>query len=83
MIEKIKKLIENPINDAGYILDDVLYLKENNNNFLRIIIDKKERIINVNDCVIVNEVLNPILDKIDFIEESYIVDICSKEKGSE
>ncbi len=83
MIEKIKKLIENPINDAGYILDDVLYLKENNNNFLRIIIDKKERIINVNDCVIVNEVLDPILDKIDFIEESYIVDICSKEKGSE
>lgn len=83
MIDKIKELIGKPINDAGYILDDVLYLKENNTNFLRIVIDKKEGLINVNDCVNVNEVLDPILDDIDFITESYIVDICSKEKGSE
>ena len=83
MIEKIKDLIEKPITDVGYILDDVMYVQENNTNFLRIIIDKKEGLINVNDCVKVNEVLDPILDAIDFINESYIVDICSKEKGSE
>lgn len=83
MEERIKALIEKPIMSAGYILDDVLYEKENGANFLRIIIDKKEDYINVNDCVIVNDLLSPILDKIDFIEESYIVDICSKEKGCE
>lgn len=83
MIEKIRDLIEKPISDAGYILDDVMYVQENNTNFLRIIIDKNEGLINVNDCVKVNEVLDPILDDIDFINESYIVDICSKEKGSE
>lgn len=83
MIEKIRELIEKPINDAGYILDEVLYLQEHNTNFLRIVIDKKESLINVNDCVKVNEILDPILDNIDFINESYIVDICSKEKGSE
>lgn len=83
MIEKIRDLIEKPISDAGYILDDVMYVQENNTNFLRIIIDKNEGLINVNDCVKVNEILDPILDDIDFINESYIVDICSKEKGSE
>ena len=83
MIEKIRDLIEKPIIDEGYILDDVMYVQENNTNFLRIIIDKNEGLINVNDCVKVNEVLDPILDDIDFINESHIVDICSKEKGSE
>ena len=83
MIENIRDLIEKPIIDAGYILDDVMYVQENNTNFLRIVIDKNEGLINVNDCVKVNEALDPILDDIDFINESYIVDICSKEKGSE
>lgn len=82
MESKIKNLIEKTIVDSGYILDDVNYVKENGTNFLRIIIDK-EGFITVNDCVKVNELIDPILDKIDFIEESYIVDICSKEKGSE
>ncbi len=83
MIEKVKELIEKTIMDANYILDNVEYLKENNTNFLRITIDKKNGLIDINDCVTVNNILDPILDNIDFIDESYIVDICSKEKGCE
>ena len=83
MEKEIRSLIEKTIVDAGYILDDVTYVNENGANFLRIIIDKAEDYINVNDCVLVNDLLNPILDEMDLIEESYIVDICSKEKGCE
>ena len=83
MENKIKELIENKIKEASYILDSVTYLKENNTNFLRIVIDKNDGYVDVNDCVAVNNLLDPILDKIDFIEDSYVVDICSKEKGSE
>lgn len=83
MEEKLKNLIEKPIIEAGYILDSVSYVNENNTYFLRIIIDKNNDYININDCVKVNELLDPILDKIDFIDDSYIVDICSKEKGCE
>lgn len=83
MESKIKEFILKPIEDAGYILDSVHYVKENGTNFLRIIIDKKEDYITVNDCVIVNDLLDPILDKMDLIDDSYIVDICSKEKGCE
>ena len=81
MEEKIKNLIEQPINDAGYILDSVEYVKENGTYFLRIVVDKENDYININDCVKLNGLLDPVLDTIDFIDDSYIVDICSKEKG--
>jgi len=81
MEEKLRELIEKPILEAGYLLESVSYVKENGTNFLRIVIDKKGDYITVNDCVSVNELLDPILDKIDLIDDSYIVDICSKEKG--
>ena len=80
--EKIKSLIEKSIEDEGYILDEVVYEKEGSNNFLRIIIDKKG-VMEVEDCVTVSNIVNPILDKEDPISDSYILDVCSKEKGSE
>lgn len=83
MEEKIEKLIKEPIENIGYILDSVEYVKENGTYFLRIVIDKKNEYITVNDCVEVNNLLDPILDRVDFITDSYIVDICSKEKGCE
>ena len=83
MNEKIEKLIKEPIESKGYILDTVEYVKENGTYFLRIIIDKENEYITVNDCVEVNTLIDPILDEIDFIKDSYIVDICSKEKGCE
>ena len=81
-IGKIRELFEQVIVDNGYILDDVLYVKEDGMNFLRVIIDK-EGIITVDDCVKVSKLINPILDEEDPIEENYILDVCSKEKGCE
>lgn len=80
--EKIRKLIESKIVENGYILDEVLYIKEDGNYFLRIVIDKNG-IIDVEDCVNVTKLIDPMLDDIDYIKESYILDVCSKEKGCE
>ncbi len=80
--EKIKNLIEGIIIENNYKLDEVKYEKEDNNQFLRIIIDK-DGIVDIDDCVLVNNLISPILDKNDPIEESYILDISSKEKGRE
>lgn len=82
MEEKIRNLLQKPIEDAGYILDEVFYGKEDNINTLRLVIDKAGYI-NVGDCVKVNGIVNPILDKADPISESYVLDVCSKEKGSD
>ncbi len=81
MEDKIRNLLESAIEEEGYILDEVFYGKEDNVNTLRLVIDKKGYI-NVGDCVKVNEIVNPILDEADPISESYVLDICSKEKGS-
>lgn len=79
---KIKEMIEDEIIKNDYILDTVEYVKEGNVWFLRVVIDKKG-IIDIEDCVKVSKIINPILDKNDPIEENYILDVCSKEKGCE
>ena len=82
-IEKeVRKLIEKDIEDAGYILDEVLYVKEDGNYFLRVVIDAT-KVIEIEDCVTVSKIINPMLDEADLIKESYILDVCSKEKGCE
>ncbi len=80
MVEKIKSLIEKSINEKGYLIDSITYEKEGSNYFLRIVIDK-EGYININDCVVVNEVVSPILDTITELDDNYILDVCSKQKG--
>ena len=82
MEEKIRLLIQSVIEENGYKLDSIVFEKENNTNFLRVIIDK-QGFVTVDDCVTVCNLINPILDKEDPIEENYILDVCSKEKGSD
>lgn len=83
MIEdEVKKLIEGVILENNYILDKVEYVKEDSNMFLRVIIDKVG-IIDIDDCVFVSKLINPILDESNIINDSYILDVCSKEKGCE
>lgn len=76
--EKIRNLIESTITDNNYILSNVEYVKEGGQYFLRISIDK-EGIIDLEDCVKVSNLINPILDSEDPIEDNYILDVCSKE----
>ena len=78
-IEKeVRKLIEGIITDNNYILNDVQYVKEGNTMFLRVVIEKEGNI-DVEDCVNVSKLINPILDEADPIKENYILDVCSKE----
>lgn len=80
--QNIKDLIEDSIKEIGYILDEVLYVKEDGNYYLRVVIDKNG-IIDVEDCVTVTRLIDPMLDTVDYITDSYILDVCSKEKGCE
>ncbi len=80
--DEARKLIEGIIKENNYILDTVEYVKEDSNMFLRVIIDKPG-IIDIDDCVFVSKLINPILDDANIINDSYILDVCSKEKGCE
>ena len=80
--DKVRSLIEKEVNNVGVSISDIIYEKENNNYFLRIIIDSDEGI-DIDKCVLVTNIINPLLDEANLIEESYILDVCSKEKGCE
>lgn len=79
---KVREMIEEEIVKNNYILDSVEYVKEGSSWFLRVVIDKNG-IIDVEDCVKVSNIINPIIDEKDPIEDNYILDVCSKEKGCE
>ena len=81
MIEKkVRALIEDEVSKMGIVIDSVVYEKEGSNYFLRIVIER-DKIIDIDTCVEVTKVINPLLDDLDVIEDSYILDISSKEKG--
>lgn len=79
-LERIRQAIEKPIEENNYILDSVSYEKENGVNSLIVVIDK-EGSIGVDDCVTVSNLINPILDEIDLIDESYVLDVCTRKRG--
>ena len=80
--KKIRELVEEKLKENGYILDEVLYVKEDGNYYLRIVIDKKG-VIDIEDCVNATRVIDPLIDEANYIKDSYILDVCSKEKGCE
>lgn len=77
MEEKIRALLEKTINDLGFILYDVEYQKEDEDWILRIMIDTDSGKVSLDDCVMVSETINPILDKEDPIENEYMLEVCS------
>lgn len=78
--EKVRNLIEKKVNDMGVNIDSIEYVKEGSNYFLRIVIDR-DKPIDIDTCVDVTNVINPLLDEANIIDDSYVLDISSKEKG--
>lgn len=74
--ERVENLLEKTINNLGYELYDVEYAKEGKNYFLRIFIDKPNGI-DLNDCEKVNDGINEILDKADYIKDQYFLEVSS------
>ncbi len=66
--------------EYGFELVDVEYVKEGSNWYLRAYIDKPGGI-TVNDCEVVSRRLSDILDEKDYIEDSYILEVSSPGLG--
>ena len=75
--EKVEKLIKKTIEDLGYSLYDVQYVKEGKDYFLRIFIEKDEGSIDLNDCEKVNNEINDLLDEANYIKEQYFLEVSS------
>lgn len=76
----LKKLISDALSDKNIIVDEVTYRKEGTINFLEIVLDKEEGI-DLDTIVDATNIINPIVDSMDFIDESFVMDVVSKERG--
>lgn len=80
-IETIRKKIEGPLHKLGIIVDEIVYESENGYNFLKITLDKVNGL-DMETIVEATNLVNPIVDELDIIDEEYILDISSKERGN-
>lgn len=85
-MDKILKTIKESITDSmkkmDIIVDSILWEKEGNYNCLKIFLDKVGGL-DLDTVVEATNIINPIIDELDLIEEEYILDISSKERGNE
>lgn len=77
---RTEELITPILNRMNFELVDVEYVKEGGTWYLRAYIDK-EGGITVNDCEAVAREMNEILDKEDFVEDSYVFEVSSPGLG--
>lgn len=74
--QKVESLLKTKVEELGYELYDVEYVKEGKNYFLRIYIDNKNGI-DLNDCEKVNDAIMELLDEADYIKEQYFLEVSS------
>ena len=78
--QKAEALLAPIVEGQGFELVDVEYVKEGSTYYLRAYIDKEGGIA-VDDCEVISRKLSDWLDKEDFIDDSYILEVSSPGLG--
>ncbi|MCF2553685.1 ribosome maturation factor RimP [Faecalicatena contorta] len=78
--QKTEEILLPIVDELGFELVDVEYVKEGGTWYLRAYVDKPGGI-SINDCEAVSRRLSDILDEKDFIDDSYIMEISSPGLG--
>ena len=78
-LEKIKNAITEPLKEQNIFVDSISYGEEDNVNTLFIVVDSD--IVDLDMCVKATEIINPIVDKLNLIDEEYVLDVSGKVKG--
>ena len=78
--QKAETMITPILQENGLELVDVEYVKEAGQWYLRFYIDKDGGV-NINDCETVSRAMSDLLDKDDFIEDAYILEVSSPGLG--
>ena len=82
MEDKVKELLAGCLDSLNLVVDSVLLEEENKQLFLRIGLDSED-IIDLDKVVLATKIIDPIIEKSDLIDDSYILEIYGKSKGSD
>ena len=79
--KKIKESIEPSLSKLEIEVTDITFRNEGKYNFLTIELDKLNGI-DLDTIVEATSIINPIIDNLDMIDDTYILDVVSKERGN-
>lgn len=79
-LKELEELINKKLIKEKIIVTSINYGKENNYNVLKIELDKVNGL-DLDTIVKASNIINPLVDDFNITEDSYILDIVSKEKG--
>lgn len=74
--QELEKIVKPVVEELGYELYDVMYLKESSEWYLRIFIDS-EKGIDLDDCEKVSDSVGEVLDEVDPIPTQYNLEVSS------
>ncbi|MDF2699498.1 MAG: ribosome maturation factor RimP [Haloplasmataceae bacterium] len=75
-VDKCKELGQPIIEEMGYFLVDVEFVKEGKNFILRYLVDSSNGI-DIDECALISEKISTVLDKEDPITQEYMLEIAS------
>ena len=80
VLEKLKIDLQERLDSGEIIVDDVTFEEKGKYHFLTVTLDKIGGI-DLETIVDATKIVNEVVDKADITDDSYILDVSSKEKG--
>lgn len=77
IINELRNFIGDYLKNQGLDLVDFIYRYEGRDLFLRILVDKPQGGINLDECAQLNNQISRILDEKDILKDSYILEVFS------
>lgn len=71
---KVRPLLEPVVEELGYHIWDVVYVKEGADWYLRITIDREEGV-DIDGCELIHRAIDPVLDEADPIQDAYYLQV--------
>ena len=80
VLEKLKIDLQEKLDSEEIIVDDVTFEEKGKYHFLTVTLDKIGGI-DLETIVDATKIVNEVVDKADITDDSYILDVVSKERG--
>ena len=74
-LDKIEKIVEEKIQKEGFDLEYIEFVKEGENNILRVVIDKLNDNVSIDDCEKISRSIEDDVDK--QIDKEYVLEVSS------
>ncbi len=77
LINEIEKVIQDDVYDLGFLIEYVEYVNETGNNILRVVIDKVDGKVDIDDCENISRKIEDKIDKLMKEDKEYILEVSS------